>query len=588
MNSPLEDILALRNSAIFVQSANGYRQYRTKIAHRVAKCRKRLKIEQKPTKGSKVLKRKTISSDDIAENVEFARVYLLLAERAWAHAMEAKAVLELTDSRSKKKHVVSKLAKAAKYMTQLTGSIDDAPLSQVAKLEVYTYESLILGSLAFEQHNWPKALKHFSASKVGLQVLSTRDIAESSKELIRDLITTVVDSSLTYAAYQSKEARSVDIPTLAKQIVGKNGAAQLVSLINSLDRNALNLSKVNSSTAELGTITWRAHSAQVQDPDLASSILAAQKLDAELEASPSAEVSAFDQLLQAWQEAADVAKESIDRIESAESVTRHDQQKQQLYIVFTYIRYTLLLRRIQRDTILLRQLTQRETKSTHKKLEVNRDMVRLYDTILQSSGQLLELSGVHNDDDLFDSLTAFNQYFKLKRTCLIAHSYRLTGDFKSSLALYDLAKQFIATESPRLKVELPGHMVSEKDIEQAVTEHQKELSRAHGMAAFQDLTKRQPDQEYLSVTESLDRYPRGTPEEVLNNLVNLKPKLRPVPLKPVFYDIAYNFLNFEGTPTQATQSTRKETTEKAGPTETASHAAQEKKKGFFGSFWGKK
>lgn len=597
MNCPLEEILELRNANIFVESANDYRQYRVKITNRIAKCRKRLKIEQRTLKGSKEMKRKSISVDDITRDIEFARVLLYLAERSWAHAMEAKAILETKDSLSKKKHAISKLAKATKYIGQLTCHLDDCPFSEVAKLELYTYQAVLMGTLAMERHNWHSALSEFSSAKIGLQVLYGREISESSKELIRDLISTGVDVSLSFAAYQSKHDRKVDLPTLAKQIVSKNDSSKMTALINNLDRSALNMSKEESGS-HLDSIRWRAHNAQVQDPDLASLILEAQKLDSGFETTiqiGGTAINAFDNLLQTWQDAADFVKEAIDRVESSQGgATRHDQQKQDLYIVSTYINYTLLLRRIQRDCMLIDQLAARNTKkSTSKELEKNRDIVRIYDTILQSCSQLLELPGVHNDEDLFDSLTTLSQFFRLRRTCLLGLSYRIQGDYKSSLALYALAQKNITEQSSssslplgsaHFKVQLAGSSVSNQDFDNALSELSQQLSRAHGMAAFVELSEKNViNKNGPSVAESLSRYPQGTPQEILDSLVNPWPKIRPVPLKPVFYDIAYNFLNLDET----VESEESESNHSKDDSNVAT-TDLEQKKGFFGSLWGRK
>jgi signal recognition particle subunit SRP68 len=72
------------------------------------------------------------------------------------------------------------------------------------------------------------------------------------------------------------------------------------------------------------------------------------------------------------------------------------------------------------------------------------------------------------------------------------------------------------------------------------------------------------------LVERLDTYPAGGVD--LNNLVTYPPKLAPVPVKPLFFDVAWNYIDYPGRepkePEQTVQQEKK-------PQET------QKKKGWF-------
>jgi signal recognition particle subunit SRP68 len=63
------------------------------------------------------------------------------------------------------------------------------------------------------------------------------------------------------------------------------------------------------------------------------------------------------------------------------------------------------------------------------------------------------------------------------------------------------------------------------------------------------------------LVEHLDEYPSGGVD--LTNLVNYPPKLRPVPVKPLFFDLAWNYIQYPGqekstAPKQSDKSSEKE------------------------------
>ena len=48
--------------------------------------------------------------------------------------------------------------------------------------------------------------------------------------------------------------------------------------------------------------------------------------------------------------------------------------------------------------------------------------------------------------------------------------------------------------------------------------------------------------------ERMDDYPAGAAD--LSNLVTYPPKLRPVPVKPIFLDLAWNYIEYPGKASQ--------------------------------------
>lgn len=77
--------------------------------------------------------------------------------------------------------------------------------------------------------------------------------------------------------------------------------------------------------------------------------------------------------------------------------------------------------------------------------------------------------------------------------------------------------------------------------------------------------------------EKLDQYPEGKDLDLKEGIVQWPPRVSPVPVKPVFLDVAWNFIEYpgDGGPRAEVQAKEKEGKE------------TQKKGGFLGSLWGR-
>lgn len=74
--------------------------------------------------------------------------------------------------------------------------------------------------------------------------------------------------------------------------------------------------------------------------------------------------------------------------------------------------------------------------------------------------------------------------------------------------------------------------------------------------------------------ERLDEYPAGDGD--LGNLVAYPPKVQPVPVKPLFFDVAWNYIDYPREGKKAVQTERETTTQAPVP------ETKESKRGWFG------
>jgi signal recognition particle subunit SRP68 len=405
------------------------------------------------------------------------------------------------------------------------------------------------------------------------------------KELISEVISLEVDPSLSISAYRASKTRSADIPTFAKQNYEKSSPA--VTLIEQLSPRSIQVDSTGDPCSELGEIRWRHHRARTTDPDLAYAIIQARQRDGDLDTTDvKGCIERFDTVLQAWQDAADVVKSVLDRLEDQEKGS-HDEVTQETYIVSTYISFNLLMRRIQRDRGLVVE------GSDFRSLQ---DSTRILDRVLQSCAQLEELPGVHNDETLYNSLQALSGYFRARRVGLIARAYARAGDKKSALALWNAAHLHIGKSTKLTPGDIPEDILSADDFAAAVTEIQSNLERMHGLYALEHMMHQDDGHSSkAAVAESLDVYPIGAPSDVLARLVNFKPSLRAVPVKPVFYDIAFNYIGYldasvkaEAIAAAASATAPAAARESSPGAEAIDSTTQQKRGGFLRGLWGNK
>jgi signal recognition particle subunit SRP68 len=104
---------------------------------------------------------------------------------------------------------------------------------------------------------------------------------------------------------------------------------------------------------------------------------------------------------------------------------------------------------------------------------------------------------------------------------------------------------------------------------------QRELQRYRALVELSNLTskaEKAAQGSRLPLVERLNEYP---PHGVdLQNLVTYPPKLEPVPVKPLFFDAAWNYIDYPGREVQIVENGAQD--------ESREQTAEQRKKGWFG------
>ncbi|KAL8993363.1 MAG: hypothetical protein Q9188_007350 [Gyalolechia gomerana] len=617
-------IVSRRNKALLV---GNYGLYRKQLSRRLLVVRKKLNYS---SKGCKYNPKTPIVAEDIGNNHEFIHLLLLAAERAWALAMHIKSthaadVGPQAVTGSTKRHIISRFQKASNYATQLVTLLQDQEKCRASTqsiLEARAYQQSLRGSIAFEKGSWKRCLQSYSETRLLYTALAqTHGSGARQDDLFKDLLSTTVDPSLRYAAYQLKLPRTLSIETIVARYVPRENNTFVTQALKPnpdlLQESGAAARKSTTRSAHIPkTINWRSRTVNLEDASTAQALACLSAAEANLASflavhqntDRRAKAAAYDGVLLPSQDAVDATKTAIDEL-TVEGISQDDPRMQSLQITRTAVNYNLVEWRVGRNRVLCGgqdgavfedEIVKKPKKlradgksrdvqeeSSSRKLNRLKERVVLYESTLQSLESIKELPGVLADQTFMNELEVKKAYFSSLRCLAIARSHMLHGNKRNSLALLSRALDLSLVASspsslskpgseglPKLEV-TPAQAKSLKDLlERSVLQYRAlvELEDLSSAASQNGQSFKPPP-----MIERLDEYP---PEGVdLTNLVTYPPKLQPIPVKPIFLDVAWNYIDYPGRPkkgdTTTTRGNIEETASKPEP-------RKEAKKSWFG------
>ena len=354
-------------------------------------------------------------------------------------------------SGSTRKHITSRLHKSVTVSAQLVELLKADKASTTGKrtfLEARAYHSLLKGTLEFESQKWGRCLGAYSEAHILYTSLAKTSDA-SQDDNYRELLSSIVEPSLRYAAYQVKLPRTLPIDSIVLRFLPRD-STEIQDLLkdgaSTAGDDALGpTDKVEKEIRDLPkTITWRSRTVKIEDANIAQALAsvsaAEQKLTLHLSTSDDIDfkgkAAAFDEVLIPSQDAVDATKSAIDEL-TADGIAQSDQRMQALQITRTAVNYALVGWRIGRNRVLCGRADgvymdsepSRKTKrgkeaglnigrkeeSNSRKIARLRERVVLYDTTLQSLESIKELPGVAGDQTLLNELEMKRSYFAALR-----------------------------------------------------------------------------------------------------------------------------------------------------------------------------
>ena len=220
--------------------------------------------------------------------------------------------------------------------------------------------------------------------------------APAGGEIYKEFLTSTVEPSIRYAAYQMGIPRTTEIVQVARKFFPKDADEGLVERIGGLNPRAFGESAEGGAmdgmqqTPTITSANWRGRVAVIEDADIAVALGAAQKAEEGLRTLVSSRSSDgkkttaedFDGLLLAWQDCVDETKKTIDKAVS-EGVSGADPKLQKLQLIFTYVNYKLISWRIGRNRLLAEGIEAGMKESNEVEQWRLKELIALYDAILQ-------------------------------------------------------------------------------------------------------------------------------------------------------------------------------------------------------------
>ena len=479
-------------------------------------------------------------------------------------------------------------------------------------LEARAYYISLRGAIELEKQSWEDCLHEYSEARFIYTTLALSR-GPQQEDLFRDLLNTSIDPSIRYAAYQLKLPRTISIDTIISRYVPKE--SEFVQEIlkqypDALDDPATAQRKTPSGNAENvpKTIEWRSRLVDLEDAATAQALAAVSNAESKLSAflksnpdiAPQDKAAAYDEVLIPSQDAVDATKTALDEL-TADGVSQGDRRMQALQITRTAVNYALVGWRIGRNRILCGQqdgtLLEPEThkkprkgdemakiqeESTGRKLTRLREKVVLYDSTLQSLDSVKELPGVAADQKFVKELEVKRAYFAALRCLAIARSHALLSQTKNALALLSRALELSSLTSSHMP-NIQGSNSKPPNIDVTITQASNLHSRLQGLVSqhramvelhnIQSASSIKNTNPVPPLLERLDEYPLNGVD--LTKLVTYPPKIEPIPVKPLFLDVAFNYIDYPG-------RTRKIDEKAVNGAAEGAKAGEEKKKGWFG------
>lgn len=586
-----------------------YDTYRAQLTKTILSFRKRL--GRATPKGSKFAKKAPITAADIGTDHGFAKLLVLQAERAWAHAMWIKQ--QHTQNEGGKaltgqgrSHVLSRLTKAAFTARLLVDALSDqgtTKATDVDLLEAIGYARTLAGTEHFEQQangrgpqgtdakdkrqRWVACLHELATA----QVVYTALLRHTKSEVHKEVLGGVVDPMLKYAGWQATGNRNAAVSTVAKEYFPKN-EAQTLELVRRIDADALQEQSDDATTRAVGaiptTISWRSRKANIVDGSIGQALAAVTTAETRLKtllnelskADSKDKASAYDDVIIASQDSSDATRRAIEEAEK-EGIAEGDPRMQDLRVTSLAVNYDMVAWRVGRNRVFIgendgadvnggeerprkRKRTVGKEESTGRRLARLRQRVHLYEEILQSIDSVKQLRGAVRDTGFVEELDGQRAYFQALKCINIAHSHDLTSNPKNSLALLMRADTLLSGSNPpkkdaRVDADAPLKLDVATALFTALRDRVKRLIVQHrGLVELHNLNENSrtaAKKNMVSaspIAERLHDYPAGGVD--LSNLVTYPPKLKPVPVKPIFLDVAWNYIDYPGRSIAATST----------------------------------
>ncbi|XP_011161227.1 signal recognition particle subunit SRP68 [Solenopsis invicta] len=494
-----------------------YQRYRGYCSRRLRRLRKVLKV---PQGDRRHFKRKDITATMVSED-KFLQVPLIMAERAWSYAMQLRQ--ESNTEPRKKFHLISRLKKAAAYSLQLQDLIENINCDARTKLEAQAYVAWINGSLQFELQLWKQAMENLKKAQVVYG-----NLASALPELEQVVYKARVEElapSLRYCAYNIGDTSAMDdLMQMRGQLSG-----ELMASLDSL------IAQTREKQANVEEVTWRGKSCGTVPPRAAGLIIADSRLNQALERAATNQAK-IDLLEAHLIDCKDALLAVRDHFKTDLKSKENDKWSPPQHLI-NYLQYIRLSRTLERNLMLVKVADESEKAKAQ-------DIVRLYEAALHN---LVEISQLQDDAEFLEEQEAKTKCYRAFRCFYMAQSLTNLHRWREAMALYQRSLQHVKDAVKYDKILPTALKEALRNLETSVEVAQY---AAHAHSVLED------DQEEENGTSKFTKNKKPLYERLHEyredpalltkqpNVYKLPPPMRSIPCKPLFFDLAFNMVEF--------------------------------------------
>uniref|UniRef100_A0A2L2Y0W4 Signal recognition particle subunit SRP68 n=1 Tax=Parasteatoda tepidariorum TaxID=114398 RepID=A0A2L2Y0W4_PARTP len=511
-----------------------YQRYRSYCSRKLGRIRKALhfiQISKHKFQGKKV-------TEEVLTDVRFLYIPLMMAERAWGYAMQLKQ--EANTEPRKKFHLVSRLQKAAKIATDLEVLCESSKCDARTKLEAQAYSAWIKGSLYFELQEWQAAIEQFRISQTIYEKLSEA-LNEEEVILYKQRVEELTPN-IRYCAYNIGDETAIN-DLLKLRLSGKTSGEDLLAA----DLDHLIAQTREKQAVTLSEVEWRNRKIPVRHEKIRLFLLNVQDSQTQVDQAHDfqAKIAIYERLLLECKDALQVVR---DEMKDQAAKGRSEAVQSSLTFLHSYLTYIRLSKTIERNLIFIESLKQNMVNSEvseGKKLTKPQDLIRPYEIIIQNLNEMTQLPELESDTQFSEEIEATCLAYKAHRCYYIADVYATANKWVEAMALYGRAEEYIKSvlKNPVFKDQkLIGQL---KDLGTKIEGNKYNAYSLSILGNDPSTSQGETSKKKKNLTERLDEYLEDS------SLVSQQPKItqfppdfKPIPCKPLFFDLALNQVEF--------------------------------------------
>lgn len=518
-----------------------FQRYRGYCSRRIKRIRKSLHFPQGDKR--RVVPKKI--NMDVIKDSRYIQIPLFSAERAWAHGMQLKA--EANTEPRKRFHMMSRLKKAVVYAEELYSLCEHDKCDARTKLESQAYRHYIKGSLDFELENWKSAIESYSSVKTIYENLG-KAFTEDTQALYLQRVAEI-EPNIRYCAYNIGDESAIEDLMQMRREAGE-GAFMSGELDTLLSQTR------EKQAATLSEVTWRGRTVPVKSEPVRVFLLNLQESGSEVEKAEGIDnkISIYESILKQCIDAQQVLRDALQEDQNFKAALRGQPVEGKIsnkHYLHSYLTYIKLTKTIERNLLLIENL-KLYLPGGHveegRKITKPQDLVRLYDIVIQNLGEIPSLDGMQDDEALAEEMQTKALGFKAFRGFYIAQSYGAAKKWKEAIGLYSRVINYAQEALQRFK-QLPDsslYKVDQTSLEELMKEADslKYSCHANSILDTEPLTEQMAELAVSNNKPLVDRLDQYAEDSALTTkkarLVPFPPDFKPIPCRPLFFDLALN------------------------------------------------